>query len=211
MTARIDTSPEAIAALHWAAGQQIGMTLDVDDVVALAAEIARLTDAADNHNAAWVAACDRIAALEAERDEARAQVAVAYEAAANLVLGLPMTDGVADVLAEDIADDIRALTTPDATAALAARDAAMRNEGRKSVKVKPLVWEDVNETGTIQDAAGFRTIYRVWANGHTGEVRYKTSHMGAWLFVQTVEAAKAAAQAEYEASILATLEPEGGE
>ncbi len=137
-------------------------------VPALAAEIARLTAAAENHNAAWVAACDRIAELEAERDALNEELREArMQAIADGVqFQLDMEDRAAERdealiraerseraerAAHDAAntaikqrDEVRALlailygeegmgnvTPADASTALARRDAAMRNEGRR--------------------------------------------------------------------------------
>ena len=89
----------------------------------------------------------------------------------------------------------------EARAALAARDAAMRNEGRRQVKVKPLEWE-----------AGERDQRR--ADSVVGEFCV-TFFGGRWFYKgeprDGVLAAQAAAQADYDARILAALEPEGGE
>lgn len=94
------------------------------------AEIARLTAEIERLIAECAAAWDkceerRLAQekAEAERDEARAQVAAAYEAAANLPA--VCYDNVVDRNA------IRALTPADAISTLAARDAAKVAEGRE--------------------------------------------------------------------------------
>lgn len=105
-----------------------------DLVPALAAEIARLTaerDAAliraERSERCEVAAHDAANTAIKQRDEARAQVAMAYEAAAHWIEAVPQSLPNR----QEYAWHIRALTPADATAALAARDAAMRNEGRR--------------------------------------------------------------------------------
>jgi len=141
-----------------------------------------------------VAACDRIAALEAERDEARALLAILYG-----------EEGMGNV------------TPTDATAALAARDAAMRNEGRRQAaetEVSRLIWEEGIFCG--QAAAFAETPFGAWC-----VVQYK-GRENRWAHTDpagkdsdddwpTRFDAQAAAQADYEARILAALEPEGGE
>lgn len=122
-----------------------------DLVPALAAEIARLTAA----NISLTMALAETEALEeqhgevikrvmAERDEARAQVAMAYEAAAShYENGFPAWDTFSQFTRE-----CRALTPADASAALAARDAAMRNEGRR--QAAEIARDDAkSETGVI--------------------------------------------------------------
>lgn len=103
-------------------------------VPALAAEIARLTaerDAAliraERSERAERSAHDAANTAIRHRDEARAQVAMAYAQAANR---LETTDAFLFTLG-DCATFIRALTPTDASTALARRDAAMRNEGRR--------------------------------------------------------------------------------
>lgn len=73
------------------------------------------------------------------------------------------------------------------------------------VKVKPLVWEAVNEDGRVQDAKGFNSVYRVWLS-KDGVARWQAKYMSEWNNADSLDAAKAAAQADYEARVLATLD-----
>ncbi|WP_323041115.1 hypothetical protein [Gemmobacter sp.] len=155
MTYPIDTSPEAIAALLAKYTSAFGLASEAYDKgyrnaeKALAAEIVRLTSerdelraaifggknyAADLRNGNFVEMANtlhvaqkgglaRAEKAEAERDEAHAQVAMAFEAAAQKAYN--------DAGRYDTPDRIRALTPANAAAALAHRDAAMRNEERR--------------------------------------------------------------------------------
>ena len=75
-----------------------------------------------------------------------------------------------------------------------------------TVGLRHLVWEAVNEDGRIQDAVGYNSVYRVWLSSDR-IARWRSKFMGEWLVVADLAAAKAAAQADYEARILAALEP----
>lgn len=215
MTHPIDTTPEAIAAIIARYTQAFGLASEAYDkgcrnaVKEMAAEIARLTTDRDAlsvelHEARMQAISDgaqfqmAMEDLAAERDEARALLAVIC------------TDR-----------SIGHAAPPEASAALAARDAAMRNEGRKSVKVKPLVWGETHDDrgdGLSEHNGGY------WSNSPFGDYEISMglgpdgeywsasdeggSEIGAF---GDPDSAKAAAQADYEARILAALEPEGGE
>ena len=74
-----------------------------------------------------------------------------------------------------------------------------------TVKVKPLVWEAVTDDGRIQDALGLNTVYRVWLSTN-GISRWQAKYMGEWFFADNPEAAQAAAQADYEARVMAALD-----
>ena len=90
----------------------------------------------------WYKADDvnaEIARLTAERDEARAQMAAILSRLAE-----DMDNGWSYIAG----NHVRALTPADATAALAARDAAMRNEGRR--QAAEIARDDAkSETGVI--------------------------------------------------------------
>jgi hypothetical protein len=72
-----------------------------------------------------------------------------------------------------------------------------------TVKVKPLVWESVSDH--VDDADGMGVLYRVLSRSDgTGALRTMTAWR--WAEYDTPEAAKAAAQADYEARILSAIE-----
>jgi hypothetical protein len=77
---------------------------------------------------------------------------------------------------------------------------------RKLVTVKGLEWLSVNGSPRVFEAQGFSRIYRVWARVD-GAVYWQIYYMGEWINAESIEAAKAAAQADYEARILAALQP----
>lgn len=207
MTHPIDTSPEAIAAqpVAWRCRDEYGVVCFTQDPdiastypksmalyaeTALAAEMARLTAAVHELESTVTEtegrAQDAIAQMRAERDEARAQLAILYG-----------EEGMGNV------------TPADASTALAARDAAMRNEGRRRVKVKPLEWKEA----TGDDYRKGECFYARSIIDLT-PISVTNSRNGWWLNTNsetypTIDAAKAAAQADYEARILAALEPEG--
>jgi hypothetical protein len=133
-----------------------------DLVPALAAEIARLT---------------------AERDEARAQVAMAYSRCLTLLRDVGLAG---DHDNDPLSVMLREQCPADASTALAARDAAMRNEGRRQAA----------------------EIARSDAQSETGPIlRRRLSGSGT-----PVAASARRRQAIRTARrILATLEPEGGE
>lgn len=160
MTHNIDTTPEAIAALIARYTKAFGLASEAYDkgyrnaVKEMAAEIARLAAerdelraaifggknyAADLRNGNFVEMANTLHAAqtgglaraekaEAERDEARALLAILHG-----------EEGMGNV------------TPTDATAALAARDAAMRNEGRRQAAAA-CDWGDIygdNAVSTI--------------------------------------------------------------
>ena len=164
-----------------------------DLVPALAADIARLTAALseaqferDNNRA-------KLEVAKSERDTARAETAMAFELAEDAAFGATQPDGfapeeewLAEEQRENCCDAIRAITPADASAALAARDAAMRNEGRR--QAAEIARSDAqSETGPIlrRRLAGNGTPVAASARRRQA---IRTAHR-----------------------ILATLEPEGGE
>ena len=105
-----------------------------------AAEIARLTAALAESEAAAEGALMILVQTQAERDAALEQVAGAYEAAADVVSKLRDTMNLASPgdwgcedsnLLRHIETTIRALTPANALAALSRRDAQMRAEGMR--------------------------------------------------------------------------------
>lgn len=155
MTAPIDTTPEAIAAriITRLAGarRKVQATIDFTGLAGASkttlqrlvatcedaqAEIARLTaerDAAliraERSERAERAAHDAANTAIRQRDVARAQVAMVIEKAAKVVH--PHDQSGVNCNWRGMADTVRALTPAGPAAALAARDAAMRNEGRR--------------------------------------------------------------------------------
>jgi hypothetical protein len=75
-----------------------------------------------------------------------------------------------------------------------------------AVKVKPLVWENVNEDGCIQIAVGFNSVYRVWLSADK-IARWQAAYMDEWFVASgPLDAAKSAAQAHHEARVLASID-----
>jgi len=85
----------------------------------------------------------------------------------------------------------------------AERDAALAG----AVKVKPLVWECVSGSRLIFDAVGFNSTYRLWVQ-LDGSAKWQARYAGDWIDAPNPEAAKAAAQADYEARILSAIQPD---
>ena len=85
----------------------------------------------------------------------------------------------------------------------AERDAAMAG----AVKAKPLVWECVSGSRLIFDAVGFNSTYRLWVQ-LDGSAKWQARYAGDWIDAPNPEAAQAAAQADYDARILAAIQPD---
>lgn len=147
--------------------------------------------------------------LVACRLQSQAAVAAAYEAAARVV---GWEAYVADTSPQYLSDwqrglvagqqamskAIRALATPDQIAALAAERAA-------TVTVKPLVWDDRGyEWSWWADTALGRGTYQIRCEGGIG---YLVDFDGVTIGEphDTLEAAKAAAQADYDARIRSAI------
>lgn len=73
-----------------------------------------------------------------------------------------------------------------------------------AVKVKPLVWVEIR-TGQYFEARVIGILYSVRL-GTDAIARWQAGYLGTWRDAPTIEAAKAAAQADYEARILAAIE-----
>jgi len=91
----------------------------------------------------------------------------------------------------------------------AERDAALAG----AVKVRPLVWVDFHDRGAKAHAWNEANyMIQKWSDGRweisAGDPGYSTSIYGTDRFYPTIEAAKAAAQADYEARILAAIQPD---
>jgi hypothetical protein len=85
--------------------------------------------------------------------------------------------------------------------------APMGDAASVGVKVKPLVWRDGEVAGRYYNAAtilGDAYLLRVT---ELDSPRWCFGHMGQWYNADSVEDAKAAAQANYEARILSALTP----
>lgn len=72
------------------------------------------------------------------------------------------------------------------------------------VAVKPLEWVEIRP-GQYFEARVIGILYSVRL-GTDGIVRWQAGHMGTWHEAPTIEASKAAAQADYEARILSALD-----
>ena len=70
--------------------------------------------------------------------------------------------------------------------------------------VKPLVWLD-SQQGRYSESRAIGILYSIRL-GSDGVTRWQAGHMGPWHEVASIEAAKAAAQADYEARILSALD-----
>ena len=91
----------------------------------------------------------------------------------------------------------------------AERDAAMAG----AVKVKPLVWVDFHDRGAKAHAWNEANyMIQKWSDGRweisASYPGYSTSIYGTDRFYPTLDAAKSAAQADYEARILAAIQPD---
>ncbi len=73
---------------------------------------------------------------------------------------------------------------------------------RLGLRVKPLVWESISDR--TQEAVGFNATYRVQTM-QDGSARWNSRYMGVWYGAESPSDAQAAAQADYEARILAAL------
>ena len=148
---------------------------------------------------------------------AQAAVAAAYEAAAQVAgnrwaarkehaahlyemdypeakIDSKIVSGKADE-AEMIASHIRALATPDQSAALAAKRAA-------TVTVKPLVWVQSHLASWNDD---WHTVPTAYSIRYADENGWKWSTCSGFGYCHSAEAAKAAAQADYDARIRAAI------
>lgn len=70
-------------------------------------------------------------------------------------------------------------------------------------RVKPLVWECL--APRVIEAPGFNCRYQIRL-ATDGSIRWQGRYMGSWEDADSVDAAKAAAQADYEARIFAALD-----
>lgn len=82
-------------------------------------------------------------------------------------------------------------------------DAAIAAIPAVQVAVKPLEWVEIRE-GQYFEARVIGILYSVRL-GSDGVVRWQAGHMGTWHEVNTIESAKAAAQADHEARIRSAL------
>lgn len=73
------------------------------------------------------------------------------------------------------------------------------------VEVKPLEWVEIR-ANQFFEARVIGILYSVRL-GTDGVIRWQAGHMGTWFEADTLEDAKAAAQADYDARILSALEP----
>lgn len=81
--------------------------------------------------------------------------------------------------------------------------ANLNNLPAMQVAVKPLEWVEIRE-GQYFEARVIGILYSVRL-GSDGVVRWQAGHLGTWHEVNSIEAAKAAAQADYEARIRSAL------
>lgn len=80
---------------------------------------------------------------------------------------------------------------------------AIRSLPAAQAAVKPLEWRHVAPHG-FYEAYGLCWKYQIRV-GTDGIIRWQDGHMGTWLDADSVDAAKAAAQADYAARILPAL------
>ena len=118
----------------------------------------------------------------------------------------PTSEGTSDMLANARFIAAARQLVP---ALLAERDAALAG----AVKVKPLVWVDFHDRGAKAQAWNDANyLIQKWSDGRweisASYPGYSTSIYGTDRFYPTIEAAKAAAQADYTARILAALQPD---
>ena len=72
-----------------------------------------------------------------------------------------------------------------------------------NIKIKPLEWVEIRPCQYFE-ARVIGILYSVRL-GSDGIVRWQAGHMGTWHEAPTIEAAKAAAQADYEGRIISAL------
>ena len=112
-------------------------------------------------------------------------------------------------LTEYVRADLYAALEAEIARLTAERDAALA----KAVKVKPLVWVDFHDRGAKAHAWNEANyMIQKWSDGRweisASYPGYSTSIYGTDRFYPTIEAAKAAAQADYEARILDAIQPD---
>ena len=112
-------------------------------------------------------------------------------------------------LTEYVRADLYAALEAEIARLTAERDAALA----KAVKVKPLVWVDFHDRGAKAHAWNEANyMIQKWSDGRweisASYPGYSTSIYGTDRFYPTIEAAQAAAQADYEARYLAALQPD---
>lgn len=132
-------------------------------------------------------------------DLALAMVAAAYEAAAQACGDDAYARGLPDQLTA-CAEAIRALTPDDARAALARMMAE-----RAAPKVKPLAWERSVLLGEVYKAASIFGEYICGIDDDNIAYGGGVPDARKWIDYDTLEAAKAAAQADYERRIREAL------
>ncbi len=81
--------------------------------------------------------------------------------------------------------------------------AAIASLPAQGVRLKPLVWEHTSDR--TLDAVAIGPYYRIEV-GVAGAVHWRTGYRGGWHEAISLDAAKAAAQADYESRILAALD-----
>ena len=143
--------------------------------------------------------------LVACRRQSQAAIAAAYEAAAQVAIDrkgfgsdaalVHLYDKGYVAACDAIARAIRALATPDQIAALAADRAA-------TVTVKPLVWVQSHLASWNDD---WHTVPTAYSIRYADENGWKWSTCGGFGYCHSAEAAKAAAQADYDARIRAAI------
>lgn len=142
-----------------------------------------------------------------------------------VVLSVDCNDFSWDAATEEYDGDVRAVIGNAITAALGEEWSALRAELealraenerlREPVTVKPLAWEDFSERSS-KATAMLLTSYMVqrWSCGRfdlsISAPGYSTGLEGAGGFYDTMDAAKAAAQADFESRIRAALETKKG-
>ena len=114
-----------------------------------------------------------------------------------------------DVATEYVRADLYAAQAAEIARLTAERDAALAG----AVKVKPLVWVDFHDRAAKAQAWNEANyIIQKWSDGRweisASYPGYSTFIYGMDRFYPTIEAAKAAAQADYEARILAAIQPD---
>ncbi len=128
------------------------------EIYRLRVEIERLTKAHDTVCGALAESIKRAEKAETERDEARRQVAGAFEAAARRTgcEDVEYPSGVIDMQGEELREILRALTPADAKAALEARDREKVREGMQRAAVIAMQPDEGNAGMMFAEAHEFR-------------------------------------------------------
>lgn len=171
----------------------------------LAAEVARLTAALEREEKSHEATINQRDRAEDAADKL-SQAIGGYAVGDHSNINCPWANALS--MGIDMSAEIARLT-----AALAQSRAETQAALVGCVKVAPLVWADFHDRGAKAQAWNEANyMIQKWSDGRweisASYPGYSTFIYGTDRFYPTIEAAKAAAQADYEARILAAIQPD---